>query len=831
MVGIVIVSHSHRIAAGVVELAREMGGPDVAIEPAGGLTMPEHPIGTDAVVVMEAIERAWSDEGVLVLMDLGSAVLSAEMALDLLPPERRGRIRLSEAPLVEGAVAAAVVARAGGSLEQVAAEARSGIAAKAAHLGVEPLAAAPEPGGGADRGGARVRIVVHNAHGLHARPAARLVRVASAFDADVRVRNATTGAGPASARSLNGVATLGIERGHEIEATASGPDARLALEALEALAGRGFDETGPVGSTLPGAVARASAADAVAEGAGGPIRGLAASPGVAIGPARRFHEPDLVVPDDLEVPDPEIERRRLDDALTAISTEIDAQRAAVPGTGDAAAIFDAHALFLRDEALLEPARSAIGAGRSAAVAWRDAVATVAAHWEAIPDPYLRARVDDLRSVGRQVLAGLLGVPRARPALRAPGILVAADLTAADTAGLDPAVVLGVATAAGTPTSHASVLARALGIPAVTGAGPSILAIGEGTMLGLDGGAGTVLIDPPAPERQALEARRERERRASRAAQSDAALPAVTRDGTTVEVALNIGSPAEAAAAGPAGADGVGLFRTEVLFMGRDRMPDEDEQVAAYREAASSLDGRSMIVRTLDVGADKPLPYLARPPEANPFLGVRGVRLGLAWPSLLRTQLRAILRTASDHPVRVLFPMVATLDELRAARTSLEQARDELGDAAGDPEVGIMVEVPSAALLAGRLAPEVDFFSVGTNDLTQYTLAADRGNEGVGTLADPLHPAVLRLIAQTVEGARGAGRWVGVCGELAGDPDATELLLGLGVRELSMSAPAVARVKAAVRATDVDRARALAEDALALATAGDVRALLDAHRAG
>jgi phosphocarrier protein FPr len=307
---------------------------------------------------------------------------------------------------------------------------------------------------------------------------------------------------------------------------------------------------------------------------------------------------------------------------------------------------------------------------------------------------------------------------------------------------------------------------------------------------------------------------------------------VTSDGTRIEVALNIGSPGDASAAAEVGADGVGLFRTELLFMRGDRMPTEDEQVAAYRDAARSLGGdRPMTVRTLDVGADKPLPYLEQPREANPFLGVRGLRLGLAHPELLRTQLRAILRVAADHPVRVMFPMVTTLGELRAAREELERARAELGAAAGDPEVGIMVEVPAAALTADRLAREVAFFSIGTNDLTQYVLAADRGNERVGALTDALHPAVLRLIERTVDGAEASGRWVGVCGELAADPAVTALLLGLGVRELSMSAPAVPLVKAAVREVDLSSARALAARALRYGTADEVRALIDPGRAG
>jgi phosphocarrier protein FPr len=821
MVGIVIVSHSHRIAEGVAELAREMGGPDLAMETAGGLAMPDHPIGTDAVLVREAIERVWSDDGVLVLMDLGSAVLSAEMALDLLPEDLRGRVRLCAAPLVEGAVAAAVTARAGGSLDEVEAEAVGGLAGKLQHLGIEAAA----PGATAvrpelDAGPAvAVELEVLNPHGLHARPAARFVQAAAGFDARIQVRNLTTGAGPADARSLNGVATLGVEHGHRIEVTATGPDAPEAIAAIERLAERAFGE---LDDDAPPPVVAAP------DRAPGALGGLPASPGIAIGPLRRFHAPPLTVPRDLDGAGPERERRRLEDALARTVAEIDRQRRAVVARagGAATGIFDAHALFLQDDALLEPARRAIAGGSPAAIAWRDAVEEVAATWEALDDPYQRARADDLHSVGRQALAQLLDVEL--PALRLddPGILVAMDLAPAETSGLDPAVVRGIVTAMGGPTSHASVLARSLGIPAVVGAGNAVLSLEEGVTLAIDGASGAIEVDPDPGTLARLEDERSRQEDRARTAATEAARPAVTIDGTRIEVALNIGEPAEATAASRVGADGVGLFRTELLFMRRDRMPDEDEQAAAYAEAARALGpGRPLTVRTLDVGADKPLPYLEQPAEPNPFLGVRGLRLGLASPELLRTQLRAIVRVAAEHPVRVMFPMVTTLDELGAARAELDRARRELGGAAGEPEVGIMVEVPAAALLADRLAAQVAFFSIGTNDLTQYTLAADRGNERVGRLADGLHPAVLELIGRTVAGADPYDRWVGVCGELAADPRAAPLLLGLGVRELSMSAPAVPLVKAAVRGTDLADARALADAARRCSTAAEVRALL------
>jgi multiphosphoryl transfer protein len=827
MIGIVLVSHSHRIAEGAAELARQMGGEDVRIETAGGLDTPDHAIGTDAVLVQQAIERAWSEDGVLVLMDLGSAVLSAEMALDLLPEEMRGKVLLTEAPFVEGAVAAAVTARIGSSLEHVAEEARGGLSAKAAHLGVELAPETPPPPSGSDAGGsASAELVVETAHGLHARPAAQLVLTAASFDADVRVANSTAGRGPVSARSLNSVATLGVGHGDLIQVTATGPQAREAIEALVALAARNFDEEPEAGEVTRPSTGAAAAVD-------GGLAGLPASPGVAVGPARRFHTPALEI-GDVASRGAQGERRALDSAIEVTRGAIEGQRQAVAGRAGAyqATIFEAHLLFLDDEALLDPTRAAIDVGVPAARAWSDAIEDVAASWETIDDPYQRARAADLRSVGTQVLARLLGILPPAPRLEEPGILLAADLAPADAAALDPSTALGVATASGGPTSHAAVLARSLGIPAVVGLGDAVLDVREGAVVALDGDAGVLVVDPAPEVVEGFETRRREWETADRNARAETAAPAFTIDGLPVEVAANVGSPDEVAVAVEAGADGIGLFRTEFLFMSRDAMPSEDEQEAAYRAAAEALGGRPMIVRTLDAGADKPIPYLAQPAEANPFLGVRGLRLGLERPELLDAQLRAILRVAADHPVRVMFPMVATLWEFRAGRAAVERARSTLVDE-GRPvpdriDVGVMIEVPSAALVADRLAEEADFFSIGTNDLAQYTLAAERGNERVAALADAMHPAVLELIRLAAAAAATKDRWTGVCGELAGDPLAAPLLIGLGVTELSMSAPAIPHVKQIVRRTDLASARALAERALRLSSAAEVRELLREH---
>ena len=820
MVGIVIVSHSGTLAAGVRELAAEMAGPDVKLELAGGLAE-AGALGTDAVRVAEAIGRADSGDGVLVLMDLGSAVLSAETALDFLTPEQREQVLLCEAPLVEGAVAAAVAARLGEPLAKVGAEARGGLLGKAAQLGASEPATAGGPAPLEE--GLTLRLDIRNPLGLHARPAARFVQTAAGFDADIQVTNLTSGRGPASGRSLNGLATLGIRQGHEVLVSAHGPQAAAALAALADLAERNFDEQA-ASPTPP-----APPVPAPPQGDGHTLSGLPGAPGIVTGPARHFRPPDPGIPSGSSG-DPEAEWEALTRALDEVRAEIGAARESVAARAGeySASIFDAHLLFLDDDALLGPTRRAIfEEDKNAAEAWHAAAEAVAADYRGLEDEYMRARAEDLTGVARQVVAALTG-DAAAASLSAPGIVVAADLTPADTASLDRKLALGVATAGGSPTSHSAILARSLGIPAAVGLGEALLSLPEGTELLLDGDAGVVNVDPSdelATEYERRAAAREQTARSARAA---AAEPAVTRDGRRIEVVANIGSPDDVPGAIENGAEGVGLLRTEFLFLGRETMPSEDEQYAAYKSVAKALAGRSLILRTLDVGADKPLPYLSLRPEANPFLGVRGIRLALEQPEVLETQLRAVLRTAAEYPLKVMFPMVATLDEYRQAKDVLADARVAV-EQAGVPmpeelEVGVMIEVPAAALSAEQFAPEVDFFSLGTNDLVQYTMAAERGNASVAALADGLNPSVLRLIRIVAEAAGEHEKLVGVCGELASVPEVVPVLVGLGVTELSANAPAIPAVKQAVRGVDAQEARELAEQALELSSAGEVRAL-------
>jgi phosphocarrier protein FPr len=822
MVGIVVVSHSEALAEGVVALAREMAGEALALEAAGGIEDADatHPVlGTDAERVRAAIQRAMSADGVLVLMDLGSALMSAEFAVELLA-DAPGPVRLSAAPLVEGAVAAAVAASAGASLSEVAAEAAGALAMKAAQLGEDvPEAGAPgEPAWTPDAG---AELPVRNAIGLHARPAARFVALARSFDAEVRVGRAGDRR-TVSANSLTNLVALGARRGDALTVTARGPQAADAVQALRELAETGFGD-GIVATAL---AATAPLSQSQPPAAGEVLIGIPASTGTAAGPAHSIGA-GLESPPARAAGDVAAEHALLERGLAEARAAVEHDRSVVSeraGTAEAE-IFAAHLALLDDEALREPARRAVDAGTTAERAWHDAAQQVAERYRALPEPLLQERAVDVLDVGRRVVAALTGRGEGGEDSGGDlaGIVIADELTPTDAAGLDPERVVAIATARGSVTAHAAILARALGLPAVVGIGDAILGVPDGTVLLLDGGAGTVVVDPPSQELRDAEDRRAQEARRRAVVRDHAREPAVTRDGERIEVFANLGSAGEAEQAVELGAEGVGLLRTEFLFLDRAELPDEEEQTETLRQIAVALDGRPLVVRTLDAGADKPLRALPMPPEDNPFLGVRGIRLTLARRDVLATQLRAILRVAAAHPVKTMLPMVATLAEIEAAREVLHQARADTGITA-PMELGIMVEVPAAALNAQRLAAHVDFFSLGTNDLTQYTMAAERGDARLAPLLAGPQPAVLRLVEATVRGAAAHGRWVGVCGELAGDPAAAVLLAGLGVTELSMTTGLIGGVKAALREVSLADARAAARAAIETDDADGARAL-------
>ena len=679
-------------------------------------------------------------------------------------------------------------------------------------------------------------LIIRNQTGLHARPARVFVDIAKQFQSTIRIGH---GQKLVNAKSLISVLTLGVTSGQRISIDVDGADEAAAIAALEAAVWSGLGEelvdleenghlegqprtenhperTQPRAENPP-----ASSLQPPASSSPNVVHGVAGAPGMAIGPIYQFRRAAIVV----QAPAVGVleEQARLEAALAEAREQLVALHEQVSlRTGAAeAAIFYVHLEILDDPDLFDRVRAEIADQRSAAEAWQAAVDERATQLAGLSDALLAERATDVRDVGERVLRAMAGDAAQAPALpESPFILVANDLTPSETAALDPARVLGFCTAVGGPNAHTAILARALGLPAVVSAGARVLDLPNQTPVVLDGQTGTLTIAPDAAE--IARARTEMQAFQSRrvAAAAAAGDPAITLDGHRVEIVANIASVEDARRAGASGAEGVGLLRTEFLFLERTEAPTEDEQFAIYRDIALALDGRPVIVRTLDIGGDKPLPYLDLPAEENPFLGERGIRLCLAHPELLKQQLRAILRAAAFGPLRIMFPMIADIAEVRAVRAMVDALRAELHAPA--VEVGIMVEVPSAAVMADLLAHEVDFFSIGTNDLTQYTLAIDRTHPKLAPQADGLHPAVLRLIERTVQGAHAAGKWVGVCGELGSDPQAVPILVGLGVDELSISVPAIPLVKDQIRSLTLAQCRERATQALACASAGQVR---------
>jgi phosphotransferase system enzyme I (PtsI) len=558
------------------------------------------------------------------------------------------------------------------------------------------------------------------------------------------------------------------------------------------------------------------------------LSGVGSTPLSGVGRVR-WYRPDaeLTLPDRPvpEAVDAEAEQRRFETARDEARAALErARERTVSRVGEEeAAVFEAHQQFLDDPQLVGDIEDAIADGTPAAHAVADRFDDAVAHFEGM-DGMMAERADDLRDVRNRLLRELLDVEAVDlSALPSGTVLLADRLTPSDTAGLDPEAVAGIATATGGRTSHAAIIARALAIPAVVGIGEELFDVSEGSEVLVDGEAGELVVDPG-------------DRRRRDAVDVDAPVRAervTTADGRAVDVAANVGSVAELDPATARGADGIGLFRTEFLFLDREAPPDEDEQYEAITDALAAFPDDRVVVRTLDVGGDKAIPYLDVSADTNPFLGQRGIRLSLGeHAELFETQLRALLRAAASEngdSLAVMFPMVARVEEVEAALDRVEAVADDLASEGVEhavPTLGAMVETPAAVFLAESLAERLDFLSIGTNDLTQYVMAADRENDAVAALHDPLHPAVLRAIDSTMTAADAKDAWVGMCGEMAGDPALTELLVGLGLDELSMSAVTVPAVKARIAETDTETARGLAADALDCQTREAVRDVLD-----
>ncbi|WP_423605126.1 phosphoenolpyruvate--protein phosphotransferase [Sphingomonas sp. MS122] len=645
-------------------------------------------------------------------------------------------------------------------------------------------------------------------HGIHARPAARLGECARGFAAEVHL---VSGDKRGDARSTVALLALGTRFGDEVTVEARGDDAEAALAAIVALLGSDMGEAAPPPAPLAPVTAQPLEP--------GQIGGVIASPGLAMGPAAGLRQTAIAV--EREGKGADTERAALAAARAEVRERIAARAEAE--SSQVAAVMRAHLALLDDPQLATAAEARIAAGTSAGFAWRGAVHDQIDALRATGNAHLIERIDDLVDIERQVLGVLTGARADAHAIPPGAILVADDLLPSQLVTLAAHKPAGIALTRGGPTSHVAILCAGMGLPALVAMGDALDGVADGAMLLLDAEAGHATIAPAPQVAQAFA-----DRLAARAARRQAARTAAgeachTADGTRIELVANLGSVEDAHAAAAQGAEGSGLVRTEFLFLGRGDAPSEEEQLAIYQGIADALPGRPVIIRLLDVGGDKPAAYIPIDAEENPALGQRGIRVGLAHPDLLETQIRAILRVRPAGQCKIMLPMVASVAEVRAVRGIVDRLRGELGIET-PVELGVMVETPAAAITADLLAAEAGFLSIGTNDLTQYVLAMDRGNPAVAAGVDAMHPAVLRMIAETCRRAGAKGRWVGVCGGLASDPAAVPILIGLGATELSTVPGFVPEAKAIVRGVALADARAHAERALQCTSAAEVRAL-------
>ncbi|HHW6164598.1 TPA: phosphoenolpyruvate--protein phosphotransferase [Staphylococcus aureus] len=564
------------------------------------------------------------------------------------------------------------------------------------------------------------------------------------------------------------------------------------------------------------------------------IKGIAASDGVAIAKAYLLVEPDLTFDKNEKVTDVEGEVVKFNSAIEASKVELTKIRnnAEVQLGADKAAIFDAHLLVLDDPELIQPIQDKIkNENANAATALTDVTTQFVTIFESMDNEYMKERAADIRDVSKRVLSHILGVELPNPSMIDESVVIVGnDLTPSDTAQLNKEFVQGFATNIGGRTSHSAIMSRSLEIPAIVGTKSITQEVKQGDMIIVDGLNGDVIVNPTEDELIAYQDKRERYFADKKELQKLRDADTVTVDGVHAELAANIGTPNDLPGVIENGAQGIGLYRTEFLYMGRDQMPTEEEQFEAYKEVLEAMDGKRVVVRTLDIGGDKELSYLNLPEEMNPFLGYRAIRLCLAQQDIFRPQLRALLRASVYGKLNIMFPMVATINEFREAKAILleekENLKNEGHDISDDIELGIMVEIPATAALADVFAKEVDFFSIGTNDLIQYTLAADRMSERVSYLYQPYNPSILRLVKQVIEASHKEGKWTGMCGEMAGDETAIPLLLGLGLDEFSMSATSILKARRQINGLSKNEMTELANRAVDCATQEEVIELVN-----
>lgn len=667
-----------------------------------------------------------------------------------------------------------------------------------------------------DNSDAQVSATVRITHrgGLHARPAALIRKTAQGFSSQSQLH---FGDKTAACDSLIGLMGLGIGEGDEVRVSCRGKDGEAALQALVAALSVAIHEEHhtPVAATPRRANTEANV-----------LQGVCAAPGLVCGPL--FRLAGIELPEDTDPHNVDEQLQRLDVALEQVRGEIrnTLELARQRKNVEEEEIFAAHLALLEDPTLLDAASATIEQGSAATHAWRDAIQAQCAVLLALGKPLFAERANDLRDLQQRVLRALLGEAW-HFELPAGAIVSAHELTPSDLLQLSAQQAAGICMAEGGATSHVAILARGKGLPCLVALGNEVLDVPQGQRVVLDAANGRLELAPSEARHAEVHQIRETQKLRRQQQQAQARQSANTTDGVTVEVAANVASSAEAQVAFDNGADGVGLLRTEFLFVDRRTAPDEQEQRQAYQAVLDAMGDKSVIIRTIDVGGDKQLDYLPLPVEANPVLGLRGIRMAQVRPELLDQQLRALLQVTPLARCRILLPMVSEVDELLQIRQRLDELCAEL-ELTQRPELGVMIEVPAAALMAEQLAEHADFLSIGTNDLSQYTLAMDRDHAGLAARVDALHPALLRLIAQTCAGAAKHGRWVGVCGALASDPLATPVLVGLGVTELSVSPPQIGEIKDRVRHLDAAQCRQRSLELLDLSSAKAVRQACQHH---
>lgn len=833
MVSIVIVSHSPELANGLLSLVDQMTQGKVKVAVAAGVDDPENPIGTDAIAVMTAIEDVYCDDGVVVLVDMGSAMLSTDMALELLGEEVASQVHVCAAPIVEGAISAAVAAAAGLGLSEVIDEAHSAIAAKYQLLDqgqklpvphVQKTAALQE----LDAATAILEFEwsVQNPHGIHARPASAIVSTISPFKVESWLScNGKT----SDARSINGIALLGVKCDDTVIYHVRGEEAEEARQAFADLAQNNFNEQ--ISSLrTEGAPPSGSLQKRADLPEDGKISGIAASEGIAIAPIWHYQS-QMVIPDQRDFLGYVQEWQKFEEARAQALKELTelTDKSAQTVSPSGAQIFVAHGQMLTDPAVEQKLESLVKEKRTVESAWYQLMDEMAQAYRDSSSAYMQERAKDVYDIGGRLMNILCGEQRAGIAVESPVILWARDLTPSDTALLNPQWIKGIILEEGGSTSHSAIIARALNIPAVVGVTDLYSKQLEGATVLVDGGRGEVLLSPTAS--QIYEAEQEIAQKVLQRehAQQFMVEKAVTRDGMRIEVCANIANVQEAFSAKENGAEGVGLVRSEFLFTKGQKAPSEESQAEMYSQIAAAFKQAPVVIRTLDIGGDKPLSFLQQGSEENPFLGCRGVRLCLQNSELFATQLRALLRARAEcENIKVMLPMISTMEELIEAKALLQSCYQTLLAAeipVAIPDIGIMIEVPSAVINAEQLVKQVQFLSIGTNDLTQYVMAADRGNDTVSHLVSALQPAVLKMIAMTVAAAKKRQIPVAVCGEMAGDSRLTELLIGLGIDELSMSSGRIADVKQKIREIDSGGAQLKASASINAETLEEVEKLL------